>query len=36
VRLEIPKNLNPDLKLSDLYAVVFDFHGFHQSFTPHA
>jgi hypothetical protein len=35
-RLEIPKNLNPDLKLADLYAVVFDFHGFHQSFTPHA
>ena len=35
-RLEIPKNLNRDLKLADLYAVVFDFHGFHQSFTAHA
>lgn len=33
-RLEVPKNLNEYLNLSDLHAAVIDFHGFHQSFTP--
>jgi len=31
-RLEVPKNLNPSLKLPELHAVVIDFHGFHQSY----
>ena len=32
-RIEVPAKLNRKLKLSDLHAVVIDFHGFHQSFT---
>jgi hypothetical protein len=31
-RLVVPKNLNPKLDLSELHAVVIDFHGFHQAY----
>ena len=31
-RLAVPKNLNQELKLSGLHAVVIDFHGFHQTY----
>ncbi len=32
-RLAVPRNLNPELKFSDLHAVVIDFHGFHQAYS---
>lgn len=35
-RIEVPQNLNPALKLSDVHAVVIDFHGFHQSYAARA
>jgi hypothetical protein len=31
-RLAVPRNLNQELKFSDLHAVVIDFHGFHQTY----